>query len=118
MEGTDGMEPIEVNAGQVYLRGLRADERVDDRPALAEGGITDPDYVANRALDWAQDRAYTWAVCDITSGQLQAELVLDPNSGVLSGWARSGQQPLLDEGIGAVQRFARGALGLTITTTP
>ena len=28
------MEPIEINAGAWYLRALRADERVDDRPAL------------------------------------------------------------------------------------
>jgi hypothetical protein len=29
------LEPVEINAGQWYLRGLRADSRVDDRPALA-----------------------------------------------------------------------------------
>ncbi|NLG56446.1 MAG: hypothetical protein GX542_12510 [Rhodococcus sp.] len=109
------MEPIEVNAGQVYLRGLRADDRVDDRPALAEGGITDAGYVADRARHWTEDTAYTWAVCDITSGQLRAELVLDPHTGALSGWARDGEQALLDDGIAAVRRFAEGALGVTVT---
>ncbi|QNG19469.1 hypothetical protein G4H71_17595 [Rhodococcus triatomae] len=109
------MEPIEVNAGRVYLRSLRADDRVDDRPALAEGGITDPDYVATRIRDWAADAAYTWAVCDITTGELRAELVLDPSTGRLTGWARAGERGLLDEGIAAVHRFAEGALGLAVT---
>ena len=34
------MEPVEINAGTWYLRALRADDRVDDRPALAELGET------------------------------------------------------------------------------
>ena len=28
------MEPVEINAGSWYLRALRADERIDDRPAV------------------------------------------------------------------------------------
>jgi hypothetical protein len=28
------LDPVEINAGQWYLRGLRADSRTDDRPAL------------------------------------------------------------------------------------
>jgi len=39
------MEPVEINAGAWYLRALRADDRVDDRPALAELGETDAHYV-------------------------------------------------------------------------
>ncbi len=36
------MEPIEINAGSCICAHLRADERVDDRPALRDGGVTDP----------------------------------------------------------------------------
>jgi hypothetical protein len=32
------MEPVEINAGQWYLRALRADSRINDRPALADLG--------------------------------------------------------------------------------
>jgi len=35
------LEPVEINAGQWYLRGLRADSRIDDRPALADLGVID-----------------------------------------------------------------------------
>ena len=42
------MEPVEINNGTWYLRGLRYDDRVDDRPALADLGETDLDYVARR----------------------------------------------------------------------
>src|SRR5689334_5797055 len=49
----DRMEAIEINAGAWYLRALRADDRIDDRPALAAGGITDPEYVTRRGAEWA-----------------------------------------------------------------
>ncbi len=57
------MEPIEINAGSWYLRALRADERVDDRPALGDGGVTDPDYVADRARQWETEEHFSWAGC-------------------------------------------------------
>ena len=45
--------PVEINAGQWYLRGLRADDRIDDRPALADLGVTDPEHVARSDAQWA-----------------------------------------------------------------
>jgi len=72
------LEPVEINAGQWYLRGLRADSRVDDRPALAELGVTDPDHVARSAAQWSADTSYLWAVCEVTTGELLAEVTRRP----------------------------------------
>ncbi len=110
------MEPIEINAGAWYLRALRADERVDDRPALREGGIDDPGYVPERARQWAADEHCSWAVCEPTTGELLAEVGLTPNGsdGVVSGWARPGHDDALETAIDSVRRFAEGALGLTL----
>lgn len=112
------MEPIEVNAGAWYLRALRADERIDDRPALAAGGVDDPDYVARRTEQWDADTHYSWAVCEPTTAELLAEIVLTlgpEQTAQLSSWARPGQQEALATGVAAVRRFAEGGLGLTLT---
>ncbi|TJZ81527.1 hypothetical protein FCG67_02585 [Rhodococcus oryzae] len=111
------MEPIEVNAGAWYLRALRADERVDDRPALADGGIDDPDYVATRTAQWASDEHYSWAVCQPNTGELLAEvgLTLDGPRAVLAGWARAGHEDALSTATTVIRRFAEGALELTVT---
>ena len=77
------MDPVEINAGRWYLRGLRADGRIDDRPALAELDITDPDHVARTDADWSSDARYSWAVCEPTTGELLAEVSLDPATGDL-----------------------------------
>ncbi|QIS17963.1 hypothetical protein [Nocardia terpenica] len=109
------MEPIEINAGSWYLRALRADDRVDDRPALAAGGITDPDYVSRRARGWAEHTDYSWAVCEPTTAELVAEIVVTPNpdgTARVSGWARAGHDAALETGELAVRRFVAGALGL------
>ena len=47
------VEPVEINAGAWYLRAPRDDDLIDDRPALADLGETDPDYVTHavRALE-------------------------------------------------------------------
>ncbi|MFI9506568.1 hypothetical protein [Nocardia sp. NPDC052566] len=111
------MEPVEINAGAWYLRALRADERIDDRPALAEGGITDPDYVAIRTAQWDAETHFSWAVCEPTTAELVAEIIVTPTgdtSADLSGWARSGYEPALETGATAVRRFMEGALGLRI----
>ncbi|MGW0044483.1 hypothetical protein [Rhodococcus sp. NPDC003348] len=110
------MEPIEINAGSWYLRALREDERVDDRPALADGGVTDPDYIANRTAQWAAEEHYSWAVCEPTTGELLAEVGLTPRGdvGELGGWARHGHDDALASASDAVRRFAEGALGLTV----
>ncbi|MBO0853786.1 MAG: hypothetical protein J2P18_08460 [Nocardia sp.] len=111
------MEPIEINAGGWYLRALRADDRIDDRPALADGGITDPDHVAKRSVGWAEESGYSWAVCEPTTAELVAEIVVTPESdgtAELSGWAREGYSAALESGTAAVRRFVAGALGLTV----
>ncbi|MDD7813429.1 hypothetical protein PP713_12740 [Mycobacterium sp. CSUR Q5927] len=107
------MEPIEINAGPWYLRMPRADTRVDDRPTLAELGETDPDYVTKAAAGWAEDTRYLWAVCEPTTGEVLAEVTLNPVSGEIATRSRVGQEEATRTGAEAVSRFAVGALGLT-----
>ncbi|MBF6298723.1 hypothetical protein IU459_14395 [Nocardia amamiensis] len=109
------MEPIEINAGVWYLRALRADDRIDDRPALAAGGITDPNYVARRSAGWAEATYFSWAVCEPTTAELVAEIGVTPagdGTATITGWARPGYQPALDAGLTSVRRFVEGGLGL------
>ena len=100
------MDPIEINAGQWYLRGLRADERIDDRAALAELGATDPDYVARSAAEWSADALYSWAVCDPSTGELLAEVTLDPSTGDIASRARAGHGDAAGAAAESVRRFA------------
>ncbi|MEU7634114.1 hypothetical protein AB0C34_29755 [Nocardia sp. NPDC049220] len=109
------MEPIEINAGTWYLRALRADDRIDDRPALAQGGITDPDYVARRNVGWAEETHFTWAVCEPTTAELVAEIGVTPagdGTASVTGWARPGYASALETGLTAVRRFVEGGLSL------
>ena len=55
MPTIDSVEPVEINAGAWYLRAPRQDELIDDRPALASMGETDPGYIARCAAQWAAD---------------------------------------------------------------
>ncbi|MGI5221245.1 hypothetical protein [Nocardia sp. CA-290969] len=108
------MEPIEINAGQWYLRALRADERIDDRPALVDVGITDAGYVARRNAQWVAESHFSWAVCEPTTAELVAEIVVEPGAdGVarVSGRARPGREQALAAGVRAVCGFVEGALG-------
>ncbi|MEZ0362137.1 hypothetical protein ACAG26_00325 [Mycobacterium sp. pUA109] len=104
------MDPVEINAGAWYLRALRADDRVDDRPALADLGETDPDYVAGSAAGWAADTGYSWAVCEPTTGELLAEVTLDPVTGHTGTRARAGHADAAAAAEASVRRFA-AALG-------
>ncbi|WP_067544158.1 hypothetical protein [Nocardia crassostreae] len=109
------MEPIEINAGSWYLRALRADERIDDRPALADGGITDPEYVARRTVEWADETHFSWAVCVPTTAEMVAEIGVTPGTdgtAAVTGWARTGFEAALEDGLVTVRRFTAGALGL------
>ncbi|MFC9997961.1 hypothetical protein [Nocardia sp. NPDC127526] len=109
------MEPIEINAGSWYLRALRADERIDDRPALADGGITDPEYVARRTAGWADETHFSWAVCVPTTAEMVAEIGVTPGAdgtAAVTGWARAGYDAALADGLVTVRRFTAGALGL------
>lgn len=109
------MEPIEINAGTWYLRALRADDRIDDRPALAAGGITDPDYVRRRGDEWSEETHFSWAVCEPTTAEMVAEIGVTPGpdgGAEVTGWAREGYEPALADGLSTVRRFVSGALGL------
>ncbi|WP_067970593.1 GNAT family N-acetyltransferase [Mycolicibacter icosiumassiliensis] len=111
------MEPVEINAGPWYLRMPRADDRVDDRPTLADLGETDPDFIATAAAGWAEDSRYLWAVCEPTTGELLAEVTLNPASGEIGSRHRPGHGQAALTGAQAVSRFAAGALGLTPVMT-
>ncbi|HEX5142913.1 MAG TPA: hypothetical protein VFW21_03485 [Mycobacterium sp.] len=100
------MDPVEINAGAWYLRALRADTLMDDRPALAEMGVKDPQYVAHCAQNWKQDTRYTWAVCEPTTGEMLAQVDLDPATGDIGVAARAGHEQAAQTAADAVRRFA------------
>jgi hypothetical protein len=100
------IDAVEINAGQWYLRALRADSRIDDRPALADLGVTDPDHVARCAAAWLADTSYSWAVCEVTTGELLAAVTLDPDTGDIATRARAGQAEAAAAAAESVQRFA------------
>lgn len=108
------MEPIEINAGTWYLRGLRSDQLIDDRPALADLGETDPDYVARRNAQWASDSGYSWAVCEPTTGELLAEVTVDPVAATLHTRVRAGHADAAATAEQSVRRFAAAVLGVTL----
>ncbi len=88
------------------MRALRADSRIDDRPALAELGEVDPEHVARCAASWSADTSYSWAVCEVTTGELLAEVTLDPDGGEIATRARAGQAVAASAATESVQRFA------------
>ncbi len=104
------MEPVEINAGAWYLRALRADDRVDDRPALADLGEHRADYVSQANARWASETLFTWAVCEPTTGELLAEVTLDPASHTVATRARPGHEQAAQTGAEAVARFAEAML--------
>lgn len=108
------MEPIEINAGSWYLRALRDDDLIDDRPALADLGEADPDYVTRRSAQWASDTYYTWAVAEPTTGELLAEVMLDPATATVRSRARAGHVDAARISEQSVRRFAGAVLGLTV----
>ncbi|PRQ11340.1 hypothetical protein C1Y63_06415 [Corynebacterium sp. 13CS0277] len=79
------MEPMEINGGRFYVRPLHDDDRIDDRPALAEALNTTEDavatFVATARDDWHANRRLTWAVAEQTNVDMLAlaELVLPPD---------------------------------------
>ncbi len=100
------VEPIEINAGSWYLRALRADERIDDRPALTDLGITSDGHVSNALDGWTSDALYTWAVCEPTTGELLGVVTLAPSTGMIESQARQGHDDAVQTAAGAVRRFA------------
>ncbi|MGV0795043.1 hypothetical protein [Mycolicibacterium sp. XJ1819] len=109
------MEPVEINAGAWYLRAPRDDDLIDDRPALAALGETDPGYIARCHAQWASDTGYTWAVCEPTTGEMLAEVRVDPIAATVHTRARDGHADAADIAERSVRRFAAAMLGITIT---
>lgn len=109
------VEPVEINAGAWYLRAPRQDELIDDGPALAALGETDPDYITRCTEHWASDTGYTWAVCEPTTGELLAEVTLDPLAATLRTRSRDGHTDAAAIAAQSVRRFAGAVFGLTIT---
>ena len=75
---------MEINAGAWYLRGLRSDS------------------------------GYVWEVCEPTTGEVVAEVRLDPVAATVSSRAREGQDDAAAAALRAVYRFAETALGITV----
>ncbi len=109
------MEPVEINAGAWYLRAPRQDELFDDRPALRDLGEIDPDFVSRATARWVSVTAYTWAMCEPTTGELLAEITLDPAAATVHTRARHGHADAAAIAEESVRRFAAAMLGLTVT---
>jgi hypothetical protein len=80
---------------------------------LADLGVTDPEHVAHSAAGWSADTSYSWAVCEPSTGELLAEVTLDPQTGAIATRARAGQTKAATAAAECVQRFAASALGIT-----
>lgn len=130
------MEPVEINAGDYYLRQLRADPRLDDRPALLEAFgdethrrwvphivLTTLDeageYVAWRATQWDRGERCSWAVAEPTTGDLAGEVGLKDldfaeGSAEASVWVHPAfrGRGVAVTTLGAALRFGFGALDL------
>lgn len=130
------MEPVEINAGTCYLRHLRVDQHIDDRPALVEA-FADPlqrrfvpgctvdtleaatAYVALRAREWDRGERCSWAVAEPTTGALIGEvglkdLDLDAGTAEAAVWVHPAARGrgVATTALGAAIRFGFGGLGL------
>lgn len=104
------MDPVEINAGRYYLRQLRSDDQLDDRPALTAAGVTAPSqYVARRA----RDESYAWVIAEPRTGAMLGEVVLGTDS-TIEVWTSPDDEVAERDAVGAVARFAAGALGLAV----
>lgn len=130
------MEPVEINAGKYYLRQLRADDLLDDRPALIEAFADDDHqryvlnyhlrdlaeasrYVALRASGWASGDRCSWAIAEPVTGRLLGEVGLkdlDPHDGTAEAtlWVHPAERRrgVAATALNVVLRFSAGALGL------
>jgi hypothetical protein len=68
--------------------------------------VTDPDHVLRSAAGWSADSRYSWAVCEPATGELLAEVTLDPATGDIAGRARTGHDDAAAAAAGSVRRFA------------
>lgn len=87
------MEPVEINAGEFYLRAFRKDDRVNDIPAIVEAYEDEETrrYLERMDIDgapaaemfvlfltngWNYNYRWSWAVCDATTAELLAGIVI------------------------------------------
>ncbi|RDI33427.1 GNAT family N-acetyltransferase [Lentzea flaviverrucosa] len=87
------MEPVEINAGEYYLRAFRSDDRIDDVPVLAEAfadaetkrympRLTGDDAPSAETLvlllndGWEKDYRWSWAVCEAVTAEVMAGIVI------------------------------------------
>ncbi|GFG51744.1 hypothetical protein CQY20_10765 [Mycolicibacterium agri] len=77
------MEPVEINAGAWYLRGVQA------------------------------DTGYRWDVCEPITGEVVAAVTLDPATGLIGMQAQPGHAEAAQTAADAVRRFADAAFGDT-----
>lgn len=132
------MEPIEINAGGYYLRALRADDRIDDRPAIIEAfqdhdtrtwisdyridDLTDAgSYVRRRDREWSDGVRCSWGVADPVTGELLGEVGLRdldiPGIGAeASCWTHPAHRGrgVAADALRAALRFGFGGLGLDL----
>lgn len=73
------VEPVEINAGAWYLRGVRA------------------------------DNGYLWHVCEPITGEVVAEVTLSPPTGLIGLKAQPGYEDAAQTAADAVRRFADAA---------
>lgn len=131
-----GVDPVEINAGEFYLRQLRADDRIDDSAALLaafadpeirrwRGGLPVDDvtaarkYVEFRGRQWEDDQRYSWAVCEQLLGTPVGEVGLkdlDPHnrSAEVVCWTAPEHRGkgIAAHAVGAALRFGFGGVDL------
>jgi hypothetical protein len=88
----------------------RDDDLIDDRPALADLGETDP-TTSPAAARAGIRHGYTWAVCEPTTGELLAEASPRPVAATVHTRARHGHADAAAIAAQSVRRFAAAALG-------
>jgi hypothetical protein len=72
------LDPVQINAGAWYLL----------------------------PRDWSSEHAYTWAVCEATTGEQVGKVTLDPATGAITTQVRVGHDRAASAAAASVQRFA------------
>jgi hypothetical protein len=63
---------------------------------------------------WAHDIGYSWAVCEPTTGEMLAEVTIDPATATMRTRTRDGHADAAAVAEQSVRRFATAVLGLTL----
>ncbi|WP_063798786.1 GNAT family N-acetyltransferase [Nocardia sp. NRRL S-836] len=130
------MEPVEINAGEYYLRAFRRDDRIDDVPALV-AAFADEDtrrymprmglhneaaaevFVEYLSVGWRYEQRVSWAVCDATTAEVLAGVVirdldLQFGLGEITCWTQPAHRGrgVLTTALNSTLAFAFGGLGV------